>query len=168
MVSGFLSPYERVAFTGKAGVGKTTSANYLALNYGFQVISFAGKLKEIARELFPEAFENGEKPRVLFKVLGAKMREIDPDVWAKYLVHQLKPNVKYAIDDLQYKNEEWYVKQNGFVIIKIIGPQRVSMPPGAKKHPSELEVDLIKPDFVIENLGTLNDLYRQIDKIIFN
>ena len=161
-----MSCFERIAFTGKAGVGKTTSANYLAQKYGYTVVSFAGKLKEIARELFPEAFANGEKPRVLLQTLGAKMREIDPDVWAKYLMRQLKPGVRYVIDDLRYVNEAYYARANGFVIVKIVGPQRIYMPPGAEKHESELEVDFIEPDFVIENTGTLEDLYRQLDELL--
>jgi len=60
-------------------VGKTTSAEYLVRKYGFVKLAFADKLKEIARDLFPEQFESGEKPRKLLQDLGIKMREIDEE-----------------------------------------------------------------------------------------
>ena len=45
---------KKVAFAGKMQVGKTTSADYLVQKYGFVKLSFAGKLKEIAKDLWPE------------------------------------------------------------------------------------------------------------------
>ena len=80
----------RIAFSGKMQVGKTTSATYLVRKYGFVKLAFADKLKEIARDLFPEQFESGEKPRKLLQDLGIKMREIDADVWVKYVLRIIK------------------------------------------------------------------------------
>ena len=86
----------RIAFSGKMQVGKTTSADYLVRRYGFVKLSFAGKLKEIAHDLFPEQFEKGEKPRKLLQDLGIKMREIDEDVWARYVIRKVESLRKKA------------------------------------------------------------------------
>jgi len=80
----------RVAFSSKMQVEKTTSAEYLVRKYGFVKLAFADKLKEIACDLFPEQFESGEKPRKLLQDLGIKMREIDEDVWVKYVLRIIK------------------------------------------------------------------------------
>lgn len=155
---------DRIAFTGHAGVGKTTSANYLVEHFGFTKLSFAGKLKEIARELFPDQFVGTEKPRKLFQDLGMKMRELDEDVWAKYVMRivEKEPNKKYVIDDLRFLNESYYCKMYDFVIVKIVGPQRTVLSEIERRHQSELEIDEIEPDYIIENYGTLDELYSKL------
>ncbi len=138
---------------------------YLVRTYGFTKIAFADKLKEIAKELFPEEFEKSEKPRTLLQALGMKMREIDEDVWAKYLFRKVEaePNRRYVIDDLRFLNEARLARKHKFIIIKIVGLQRVQLTPEQKNHPSEVQVDLIEPDFTIDNGGSLEELYRKLD-----
>ena len=47
-----------IAFSGKRGVGKTTAARYLVSSHGFINVSFADRLKDISKKLFP--FTNDE------------------------------------------------------------------------------------------------------------
>jgi len=98
----------RIAFAGKSRSGKTTSANYLLRTYGFVKISFTGKLIEFAHEFFPDRFEKGEKPQDLIQALHEKLREIDPDVWIKYVtrkIEMLPKDADIVIDDLRWRND---------------------------------------------------------------
>ena len=92
----------KIAIIGKICSGKTTTADILiGLNNDFQKLSFAGKVKNIAVDLF----DMEKKDRKLLQQIGTYMREIDPDVWANYVVKQSKKYNYVVIDDLRYKNE---------------------------------------------------------------
>ena len=156
----------RIAFSGKMQVGKTTSADYLVQKYGFVKLSFAGKLKEIAKDLWPEQFECGQKPRKLLQDLGMKMREIDQDVWVKYLVRivrSLPKDSNIVVDDLRFMNEYTALKNEGFFIVRIL---RDVPPSPLDDHPSEKEVEQMPYDLLLLNTGTLDRLYEKLDKII--
>ncbi len=163
----------RIAFTGKAGVGKTTAAMYLVRAYGMKRHSFAEPLKVMARELWPEQFENG-KPRVLLQELGMLLRGFDRDVWANYLVRTIVSETavdgktSFVVDDLRYLNEEKILRLNGFKICRIVGPQRVEMPPGSENHPSETEQDSINADIILLNNGSKMELYSLLDETLAN
>jgi len=156
----------RIAFSGKMQVGKTTSADYLVQKYGFVKLSFAGKLKEIAKDLWPEQFECGQKPRKLLQDLGMKMREIDQDVWVKYLVRivrSLPKDSNIVVDDLRFMNEYTALKNEGFFIVRIL---RDVPPSPLDDHPSEKEVEQMPYDLLLLNTGTLDRLYEKLDKIM--
>tara|TARA_Y100000741_G_scaffold298172_1_gene239174 strand:- start:4886 stop:5410 length:525 start_codon:yes stop_codon:yes gene_type:complete len=107
----------KIAIIGKICSGKTTTADILiGLNNDFQKLSFAGKVKSIAVELF----DMEKKDRKLLQQIGTYMREIDPNVWANYVVKQSKKYDYVVIDDLRYKNEYDLLKKNGFKIIKLV------------------------------------------------
>ena len=156
----------RIAFSGKMQVGKTTSAEYLVQKYGFVKLAFADKLKEIARDLFPEQFESGEKPRKLLQDLGIKMREIDADVWVKYVtrkIEMLPKDADIVIDDLRFLNEYTALKNEGFFVVRIIR----NVPPSPySNHQSEIEVDKMPYDWIIYNTSTFENLYAELDKIV--
>ena len=142
----------RIAFAGKSRSGKTTSANYLLRTYGFVKISFTGKLIEFAHEFFPDRFEKG-KPQDLIQALHEKLHEIDPDVWTKYVtrkVEMLPKDVDIVIDDLLYRNDYATVKSLGFLVVRL--------------EPSN-EADL-PYDVLLENEGTVEDLYHKLDALI--
>jgi len=156
----------RIAFSGKMQVGKTTSADYLVQKYGFIKLSFAGKLKEIAKDLWSEQFECNQKPRKLLQDLGMKMREIDQDVWVNYvlrIVHILPKDSNIVIDDLRFMNEYKALKNEGFFIVRII---RDVPPSPFDDHPSEKEVEQMPYDVLLLNTGTLDRLYEKLDKIM--
>jgi len=156
----------RIAFSGKMQVGKTTSAEYLVRKYGFVKLAFADKLKEIARDLFPEQFEKGEKPRKLLQDLGIQMRELDEGVWVKYVsrkIDKLPKESNIAIDDLRFSNEYKALKSEGFFVVRIIR----NVPPSPfSNHQSEIEVDKMPYDWIIYNTSTLERLYAELDKVV--
>jgi len=142
----------RITFAGKTRSGKTTSANYLLRTYGFIKISFTGKLIEFAHEFFPERFEKGEKPQELIQALREKLREIDSDVWVKYVTRKIETLPKDAdivIDDLHFPNEYEAVKSLGFLVVRL--------------DPNE---DGLPYDVLLENDGKVEDLYHKLDALI--
>jgi len=158
----------RIAFSGKMQVGKTTSAEYLVRKYGFVKLSFAGKLKEIAHDLFPEQFEKGEKPRKLLQDLGIKMREIDEDIWARYVIRKVESLPKesnVAIDDLRFLNEYEAIKNVGFFVVRIV---RDVPPSPFSNHQSETEVEKMPFDWVIYNTSSFGRLYEALDRILMS
>ena len=143
----------RIAFAGKTHAGKTTSANYLLRAYGFTKISFTSKLIECAHDFFPEQFEKGEKPQQLIQELGAKMREIDRDVWVKYVmkrVEKLPKETDIVIDDLHFTNEYNAVKSLGFLVVRLDPPNEDELP----------------YDVLLENDGNVEDLYHKLDALM--
>jgi hypothetical protein len=158
----------RIAFYGPMCSGKTWCADYLVKYNYYKKLAFASKLKAIAYELFGIDSKNDEGRRVL-QELGTKLREIDRDVWIKYLLadvamHELagKTPRRIVLDDLRYTNEAKALKQNGFTLIRVDCPDEVraeriarlypNTSNTAKEHPSEREWQLIKPDHVVTSI----------------
>ena len=143
----------RIAFAGKSRSGKTTSANYLLRTYGFVKISFTGKLIEFAHEFFPDRFEKGEKPQDLILTLHEKLREIDPDVWIKYVsrkIETLPKDADIVIDDLRDRNDYAGVKSLGFLVVRL----------------DTSNDDRLPYDVLLKNDGKVEDLYHKLDALI--
>ena len=112
----------KIAFSGKLCSGKSTMAEYVrtTLEADFlevsRVLSFAGKLKEIAADLFDMKF----KDRDLLIAIGLKMREIRQDVWLDYIVKQTNTDCcSVIIDDLRFPNEFDRLRKEGFILIRL-------------------------------------------------
>jgi cytidylate kinase len=105
----------KIAICGPICSGKTYLSNYLSKAYTLQKFSFGNKVKSIARDLFKMNY----KDRPLIQHIADKMKEIDPDIWAKYVVNQIKDIDNIIIDDLRFPNEAKYLQTLGFIIIKL-------------------------------------------------
>lgn len=115
--------YDGVIFTGHMAAGKTFYSNRLIEmlnrenldNFFIEKVSIAEKLKSVATDLFGMK----EKDRRLLQMLGAKMREIDKDVWIKYMAKEIQkgfndawmPNYHFVLDDCRFLNELDYLKK---------------------------------------------------------
>lgn len=109
----------KIAITGKMCSGKSTIAQFIqSTDNQYQIFSFGKKVKEVASDLFKMNPEH--KDRTLLTSIGTKMREIDPDIWTKYIIHQTKDTNFCIIDDLRYQNEYEYLIKNNFKIIQLI------------------------------------------------
>ena len=94
----------KIAISGPMGSGKTTIANLIKeTNDEYEIYSFGRKIKDIAFELFD--MNKNFKDRSLLINIADKMREIDPDVWAKYIIKQTTDKKCCIIDDLRFQNE---------------------------------------------------------------
>jgi dephospho-CoA kinase len=153
----------KIAFVGYAGSGKSTLANYLVKTYDAKRYSFADAVKEVATKYFGMI----EKDRSLLQKIGARFREINPDVWVNIVIQKIKTETyaNVVIDDCRYLNEAFALRKEGFTIVKIIG-RKAKLTPEQSLHSSEREQDEIYPDYTINNNGTLEDSYTQLEYII--
>jgi hypothetical protein len=106
--------------------------------------------------------------------------QIDADLWARLWAHEVLKLAKPMNDSVRFPNEEREIRSIGGATILI---RRKGTHPAAFKwgwlgktlyhafgimwgvHDSE-RVDRLKPDFVVENNGTLADLYSDLDAIV--
>ena len=100
----------KIAISGPMGSGKSTIANMIKNNnLNYQIYSFGQKVKDVAYDLFN--MDKSVKNRSLLINIADKMREIDEDVWAKYIINKMGENS--IIDDLRFQNELDYLHKDG-------------------------------------------------------
>lgn len=168
-----------VLFTGKAGVGKTTSACFASeftyrkrfLNSG--VFSFAYGVKKCAREFFSWDGVKDVYGRNLLQKIGNFGREINPDNWINYLladVEESDSNICF-VDDCRFLNEILIPKKFLKVYtVRIEAPDREILK-GTPAYDDPSETSLPSGvnelyDFVIWNTGTKEDLKEAVEKIV--
>ncbi len=113
----------KIAIHGPMCSGKTTISDIIKeYDNSYKTYSFGLKVKDIAKDLF----DMKGKDRSLLINVATKMREIDPDIWAKYVVKQIKEdnNNNCIIDDLRFQNEADYLK-NDWLMISLTTPKEV-------------------------------------------
>ena len=94
----------KIAISGKMCSGKSTIAKLIKeYDNRYEIYSFGKKVKLIANELFGMDLE--DKDRTLLIQIASKLREIDINVWANYIINQTKDKEYCIIDDLRFQNE---------------------------------------------------------------
>lgn len=101
-----------ILISGRAGVGKTTLAKLIAervFDLGFipKLVSFAGSLKNMAKEKGYDKEEHPEKYRKFCQEYGAMMREEDPDYWVKMFSKGLRKETEEELKDVAAKKKYW-------------------------------------------------------------
>lgn len=138
-------------------------------------VSFALKVKDIAFQLYSWANlkraiyyethysdkeivlpELGLSPRDIWIGVGNKMREIYPGTWIEYALNSIKEDV-IIITDLGFGNEARSIRDRNGILIKL---HRDGIPRGTDARETELD-SWPGWDFVIENNGSLDDLYKK-------
>lgn len=163
-----------IAISGKQGSGKTTAADYLVKNFKFKRISFSDKIKEIAIDLFGISYDQAygqEKNRELLQKIGFHMREIDEDVWIKYLIRNIDRSKDTIIDDMRMKTEFNALKSLGFMMIKIETDKEIRKTriPYYFNEDDITEVnldDISGWDSIIDNNKQKPHLYYQMDNLV--
>ena len=107
---------------------------------------------------------DGMTGREFLQKLGTAVRnEVHPEFWTRALFIKEKNNQNLIIPDVRFPNEAQIVKDHGGILIRIERPSA-----GAGNHISETALDDYKGwDIVIDNVGTLEDLYKQV-KFLMN
>lgn len=112
--------------------------------------------------------------------LGKAMREYNPIIWIAHvdklfqkelkfesIHHKFENNkIPFIISDLRFIEEYEWAKKNKFTLIRIKRNNHLK-----SDDVSEVEQDQIsddKFDFIIENNGSLDDLEKQLQKVIEN
>ena len=108
----------KIAISGKMCSGKSTISKIIQeYDNRYEIFSFGKKIKILANELF--GIDINVKNRSLLIEIASKMREIDINVWANYIINQTKDKEYCIIDDLRFQNELELLEQNGWKIIQL-------------------------------------------------
>lgn len=155
----------KIAITGPMCSGKTFISTHLSEEYKLTKYSFAKKLKEIAIDLFGMDPAEVNKDRNLLQTLGDKMKEIDPDVWVKYLLREMNVefNDNIIIDDLRFKNELKYLKENKFIIIRLNVDRKTQEQRLKSKYPNSYKKHIERLNHISENDLSDTDVDFEID-----
>jgi hypothetical protein len=164
--------------------GKDTISDYLCKNYGFQKDAFAKPLKDVCQILF--GFSNEQlygnlkettdpfwkiSPRQSMQFIGTDLirnqfhqliPEIGDNFWLKSLESRIKSQ-KTVVSDVRYQNEVDCIHKLGGKVIKVV---RKDVPIDFSHTSEALIPEIENYDFLIENNGSLEDLYLQIEMII--
>lgn len=181
---------ELILIGGKAGVGKTTAANYMhevLSSYKELRIShtaFAKPIKDIAL-LFGWDGKKDEKGRRLLQVLGTDAgRAYDENIWVdifeKLQQQEVYPNNIVLVDDWRFPNEkEFFLNKPMFNVTSIrierSGIRDIQSP--TTSHPSEISLgDATKENisynpnayynFSIFNDGTIDELKEKLEQVL--
>lgn len=130
----------RIAFSGKIAAGKTTAANALVRELGFQKMSLADELKSVGQDIGSwihdmRMFNPGSLLALVDKThpygrswlqwLGQRMRQVYPDVWIQALLRRLPNNRDVVVDDCRFLNEALALTAHGFVLARIEIPPEI-------------------------------------------
>lgn len=166
----------KIAVTGKMRAGKDTFAGCLKQSYPFIELKFSDGITDIIKAYFPEALQHG-KPRQHYQVIGQSFRQLNADIWVNRVgkeiaeVEAILPNANFLVTDLRQPNEAEFLRENGFVIVKVVADKAVrlqrmqdendSYTADDLQHETETNVDEIVADFTVYNDGDLTDLHEQ-------
>jgi len=129
-----------IALTGRAGSGKSTASKYLVEKHCYQLVKFAGPLKDMLRaiglseaqiegELKEEPCEwlQGATPRHAMQTLGTQWGRacIGPSFWIELWVRRVNQIIaeggRVVVDDCRFPNEADEVRKLGGVVWRLVG-----------------------------------------------
>jgi dephospho-CoA kinase len=176
-----------IAICGKKRSGKDMISNYISSKYNYTNKKISEDLKAIIKILFNfndsqiETDEKdvidplwGIKPRQSMQFLGTeimqfKIQELLPKVQRKFWITSfINKNIinnqqKIIISDLRFLHEFEELKKFNAFIIRVERNQNNSS--SCDEHISEKEYLQIPTDIVIQNDGTIKDLYNKINEL---
>jgi hypothetical protein len=163
-----------VAFTGVAGSGKSTAAQYLVEHHGYTRARFAGPLKDMMRVIGltedeieghlkekPCNLLQGKTPRHAMQTIGTQWGRdcIGPyfwiRLWRERVLEVTSQAGRVVVDDCRFPNEAAAIRKLGGDIFKIEGRGGI-----AGSHASEQGAGVA--DVVIANDGTVEALQNAV------
>lgn len=112
-------------------------------------------------------FEHYVLVRTMLQYIGTNVmrNKVDRNYWIKILqLHMLRNyDSSFIVGDIRFQNETDCVTELGGITIKIV---RSNVTNNNISHQSESEVKSIKTDFVVENDGTLIDLFNKLKQTL--
>jgi hypothetical protein len=175
-----------VALGYQARVGKDSTADVLEDRYGYERLSFAHTLKQLAlganplisptRSLHEVVVQHGWDEaktlypgvRLFLQHLGVACREtLDENVWVNPVLTAIrKPDSDYVITDVRFPNEIIALKElqpeHRVKFVKVVRPGYG----GVNGHVSETALQSFGWDFVLHNDGTLGDLAGKVEAMV--
>lgn len=172
-----MSKEVKIAIFGKMRSGKDTIGKMLIEEFNFKRYAFGTGIGNIIDKYFPEATING-KPRKHYQHIGQQLRELDPDVWVKYLLKSVEKDgaKRVVVTDGRQVNEAERLRAEGYTIVKVVAPEEIRIKrilesgdvfiPEQLTHETERQVDLLQDCVVITNDRDLNYLRLQVTTLL--
>lgn len=174
-------PFRPIALSGKMRAGKSAAARYLVEKYGYTEFAFGDELKADFHRRYPEIMWE-PKPRIGYQNHGQLMRAlISERYWIDVCFDRIAESLRKfptrpLISDLRQPNEFDRCKSEGYVIIRVNCPDEIRIERARAagdnftandlNHETERYIDSFTVDYEIQNDGSLDELYAQIDEII--
>ena len=171
--------FMKIAFGYKARSGKDTSAEYLQGQYGGQIFKFAQPIYDIMKATHEIAGVDTFKDTKLLTWVGTDWaRAINENIWVDHCLNRINQAERqgcylsnesfinnFFVTDVRFPNEAEALKKNGFFLVKV---DRKTRPQEERaSHMSENALNDYKGwDFVIDNNGTIEDLYKQLQTVV--
>ena len=169
-----IRPLTGIGFVGTKYSGKNTAADYLTGKYNFKQFALADEMKIISKRVWDfkdkDLVDKPEHVRKTLQTLGTDaFRTFWPSAWTDLLIKRIKryydlvPH-KYsrvAVTDVRFPNEAWLLKEQGFRIVRLFRDTGQT-----DTHSSETSVSQIRADYEIDNNGTKEDLYNEIETML--
>ena len=158
----------KIALHGKKESGKSTLADHLVEEWGYDAFAFAYNLKLDVINMGIPAWVVAKKPTIewlrwLLQLYGGYRREEDPNYWVARCWKDIvdSETTRPVIEDMRYTNEAEWARAQGYKLIKIVKVGHMS----ADNHASEVDLDDWEDwDLIIESYpGDLVDIYAQMD-----
>lgn len=167
---------KNVCLVGKMRSGKDTVFGMLKeLDPTYERFAFADQVKLEASERMGVTVDaiaaNKEVFRPFLQWLGTDFWRVyhgTEDRWISYLDMELaaRPDARFVVTDCRFINEAEFCRRNDFVVIRVLNSRT---PQGdTALHASEVELDAIQADVVIDNNGTLDDLRLKVNELYFS
>lgn len=174
-----------IGLTGYARTGKDTVGGFLVSQHGFQRVSFADKLREVALAADPyvklstdpeddyyarltrvvdaygwEGAKAHDDVRRLLQRLGtdAGRNILGENVWVDAALQGLDPDGFYVFTDVRFPNEADAIRDKGGVIWRISRPGYEPI----NGHASETAMDSYNVDISIVNDRSMEDLAEKV------
>lgn len=175
-----------VYFVGKAGAGKTYSANYLKEKYHYVQSKFAYPVYNLAYNYF----DMKGKDRRLLQFIGTDVgrTSIRDSIWVDRFKEDMRivqetnkrlfnKHIHFVSDDVRFPNEHQALKDMGWLGIFLDSPDdiRVRRLTGRDgdaqvntlNHCSETSIDLFKHDLIqVDSSGSLDETYANIEQVL--
>lgn len=177
-----------IALLGCKRSGKDTFGEVACREFGYTRMAFADDLKKIARMLYPEEFENGNKPVELLQWFGQVARSRNPEVWINRLNRKIQMmefanscsinDLNIVVTDVRQQNEVDYLKSKGFYLVRLAVDREVlidrcknteaGFTVSQLDHSTEQLAthDIPEVDFTLYNNGSLEYYKRNVSDLI--
>lgn len=167
-----------IGIAGKMLSGKDTIANIIkSIHPEYNIIHFADGLKSTVSDLcglnwYDVNTQTGKKEfvswldnitvRELLQNFGTAIRKgVHPDFWVRVTMQDIQGMDDVIIPDVRFPNEKKAIEDKGGVVIRVKRPNVEQM-----DHESETALDNYSFKYTIYNYGTLEDLSKEVEKLI--
>lgn len=168
-----------VCISGKAQHGKDTTAGILrealeADGLTVLITHYGDLVKYVCKSFFKWDGQKDERGRTLLQFVGTDIvRAQRPDYWVGFVADMLTMfdgQWDYVlIPDCRFPNEIDVMKDAGFDVEHVRVRRKNFQSPltlEQQNHPSEIALDDIKPDFYVDNDGTMEDLRKAVSELV--